>query len=77
MSDEKRNDALLFEYNKILLDLSHEKINEKTLDLFEQLAKDANIYKRIEEMFTGVIYFHYFLIKILAISIKFYLKILH
>lgn len=43
----------MFDFGDVILDLSHEKINENTLKMFQELANKANLKKRFEDMFEG------------------------
>lgn len=54
LKDEKRNSALKIELPNLLYDFSHEKMNEKTIQLFEELVKESRLWDKIEAMFSGV-----------------------
>lgn len=54
LSDTKRNDKLRIEYGKILYDFSHQKIDEEALGLLQSLLKEADVHKKVEQMFAGV-----------------------
>ncbi len=54
LHDEKRNAALKIELPNLLYDFSHEKLTEKTLQLFEDLVKDSKLWEKIDAMFSGV-----------------------
>lgn len=54
LRDEKRNEALLVQHDNIVLDLSHEKIDVKTLELLSQLAQDTQLNQQLLSLFNGV-----------------------
>ena len=51
LSNEERNDKMVVNFDDILLDYSHEKIDEHMLSQFQCLADEAKLFERIEEMF--------------------------
>jgi len=53
LSDTKRNDKLRIEADNILYDFSHQKINEETITLLENLIKEKDVRKKVEKMFFG------------------------
>jgi len=59
LSDEERNKNLLFCFEKelpdITLDLSHEKIDLKTLEYFQTLSTRSKIPEKFKQMFAGEI----------------------
>jgi glucose-6-phosphate isomerase len=59
LQDEKRNAALQITLDNLVLNFSHEKVNENTLELFEQLVKDSGLREKIHAMFSGVIFCQY------------------
>jgi len=52
-SDHKRSKKLSIEIGDLFLDYSKNLIDTKTIDLFSQLASEANLSDAIEGMFTG------------------------
>jgi len=54
LQDEKRNAALKIELPNLLYDFSHEKLTEKTIQHFQDLVKNSNLWDKIEAMFSGV-----------------------
>jgi len=54
LKDEKRNAALRVEHENIYYDFSHERLNEETLNQFDKLVQDSQLFNRIEAMFRGV-----------------------
>lgn len=44
---------MVFEESGIVLDLTHEKITEETLNLLEEVATKSNVYSSIAKMFNG------------------------
>jgi len=51
--DEHRFEKYSLAINNILYDFSKNRINDETIKLLYQLAKDVDIYKWIEKMFSG------------------------
>ena len=45
---------MVFEESGIVLDLTHEKITDETLNLLEEVATKSNVYSSIAKMFSGV-----------------------
>lgn len=54
LNDPKRNEHLKIELDNIIYDFTHEKLNDKTLTLLDDLVKNSHIWKKIEAMFSGV-----------------------
>ena len=54
LKDDSRNQALKVEFNDIILDYSHVKMNQNTLKLLEELVEKSGLFKQIEAMFNGV-----------------------
>ena len=53
LKDDARNEKLKIQTDDILFDLSHEKIDEKALNLLKELAAEAKIKEQFEKMYSG------------------------
>lgn len=54
LADESRNDKLKVEFDNIILDYSHIKMNPNTVTLLESLVSKSHLFDQIEAMFKGV-----------------------
>lgn len=54
LQDEARNDLLKVEFDNIILDYSHVKMNSNTLKHLEKLVEKTHLFEKIEAMFKGV-----------------------
>jgi len=52
-TDPERHDKFKIEFKDMLLDFSKNRINERTIELLVQLARQANLEESIEKMFRG------------------------
>ncbi|EAR82568.2 glucose-6-phosphate isomerase (macronuclear) [Tetrahymena thermophila SB210] len=53
LADKERNKHLIFEHDNIVLDLTHEKITDQTLNLLEEVAVKSGVYEGVKKMFSG------------------------
>ena len=53
LSDASRNEKLKLEFNDILFDYSHQKVDAETVKLLGELAEETKIKERFKEMFRG------------------------
>lgn len=53
LKDSDRNSKLVFEQSKIVLDLTHEKIDDKTIDLLSDLADKSGVFEKVQAMLSG------------------------
>jgi glucose-6-phosphate isomerase len=53
LDDDARNKALVCEHDGVLLDYSHEKLDQTMLGYFEELAASSKVYDRVEQMLSG------------------------
>lgn len=53
LADDKRDAALVTEFDGVLLDYSRQRVTGETIDLLEQLAKETNLTAMIAEMYAG------------------------
>lgn len=53
LMDSQRNSALSINYDNILFDFSHQKLDQETLDLLVKLSEERNIKQKFQAMFSG------------------------
>ena len=53
LSDTKRNSILINRFENIILDYTHEKLDEETITLLEKLSDDLKIMDKFEAMYRG------------------------
>ena len=53
LSDTNRNNSLITTFENIVLDYTHEKINEETITLLQQLSDELKLMDRFEAMYRG------------------------
>ena len=55
LNDKVRNDQLrtVSKENNVVLDYTHCKVDEKAMQLLQEVAKETQIFEKINEMFTG------------------------
>lgn len=54
LADEKRNAMMIGQFQDIIFDYTHEKLDFKGKELLKKLAEDAKLFKKIQAQFKGV-----------------------
>lgn len=55
LKDDSRNKKFNVELDNLLFDYSRQKANEETMQLLENLIKEVDVRKKVEQMFSGVL----------------------
>jgi glucose-6-phosphate isomerase len=58
LKDDKRTHAFQIAYKGIFFDFTRQNFNLETIPIFEELAKDTNLFQRIERLFKGEVANH-------------------
>jgi hypothetical protein len=54
LADNTRNELLICQFENLVFDYTHEKLDIKAKELLEKLADSAKLAHRIEDQFKGV-----------------------
>lgn len=53
LQDPNRNACLRTEFNDVILDFTHQKIDLKTMNLLAKVTEESKVFEKIDQMFGG------------------------